>query len=240
MMGGRAAEELVFHDPTTGASNDIEKATNVAKAMVTQYGMTERLGAVKLGSGDAEPFLGRDIGHGRDYSENVAAVVDQEVSRLISNAHQEAFDILDENREVLDNLVRALFERETLDRAEVAEVFKPLKRWPRRPAWTGSDSRVPSALPPVTPPPAIHGSTNGHRPPSDSDIPAGGAPLPPGHSPVPPQLPGDPGAGNPGQPYPGTPQPPTEPPTGGTTPPQGPGVTDGGGSWPPPKGPDFR
>ena len=79
MMGGRAAEELVFHDPTTGASNDIEKATNVARAMVTQYGMTERLGAIKLGSGDAEPFLGRDIGHGRDYSEEVAAIVDDEV-----------------------------------------------------------------------------------------------------------------------------------------------------------------
>ncbi len=94
MMGGRAAEELVFHDPTTGASNDIEKATNVARAMVTQYGMTERLGAIKLGSGDSEPFLGRDFGHQRDYSEDIAAIVDQEVSKLISNAHQEAFDIL--------------------------------------------------------------------------------------------------------------------------------------------------
>ncbi len=79
MMGGRAAEELVFHDPTTGASNDIEKATNVARAMVTQYGMTERIGAVKLGTGDAEPFLGRDFGHQRDYSEDIAAIVDEEV-----------------------------------------------------------------------------------------------------------------------------------------------------------------
>ena len=127
MMGGRAAEELVFHDPTTGASNDIEKATNVARAMVTQYGMTERLGAVKLGSGDSEPFLGRDMGHGRDYSEDVAAIVDEEVAKLIGNAHQEAFDILTENRDVLDDLVRALFEQETLDRAEVAEVFQPLR-----------------------------------------------------------------------------------------------------------------
>ncbi|HEX8488333.1 MAG TPA: ATP-dependent zinc metalloprotease FtsH [Propionibacteriaceae bacterium] len=238
MMGGRAAEELVFHDPTTGASNDIEKATNVAKAMVTQYGMTERLGAVKLGSGDAEPFLGRDIGHGRDYSENVAAVVDQEVSRLISNAHQEAFDILSENRSVLDDLVRALFERETLDRAEVAEVFKPLKRWPRRPAWTGSDSRVPSSLPPVSPPPSVNGHSNGHRPIGDSEHPAGGAELPPGHTSAPPQLPGQPGAGAPGQLPPGSPLPPT-PPTGGTNPPQPPGITDAGQPWPP-KGPDFR
>ncbi len=236
MMGGRAAEELVFHDPTTGASNDIEKATSVAKAMVTQYGMTERLGAVKLGSGDAEPFLGRDIGHGRDYSETVAAIVDQEVSRLIGNAHQEAFDILNENRAVLDDLVRALFERETLDRAEVAEVFKPLKRWPRRPPWTGSDSRVPSALPPVTPPPAINGHSNGQRP-HDPELPAGGAPLPPGHTPVPPELPGQPGVGVPGPMPPGS-EPPA-PPVGGAEGPRPPGVTDTNQPWPP-KGPDFR
>ncbi|HYP44834.1 MAG TPA: ATP-dependent zinc metalloprotease FtsH [Propionibacteriaceae bacterium] len=240
MMGGRAAEELVFHDPTTGASNDIEKATNVAKAMVTQYGMTSRLGAVKLGSGDAEPFLGRDIGHGRDYSEAVAAVVDQEVSLLIGNAHQEAYDILNENREVLDNLVRALFERETLDRAEVAEVFVSLQRRGRRPAWTGSDSRVPSDQPPVVPKPSLNGHTNGHRPSGSHElpagVPAGGASLPPGHSPVPPELPGQgPGAGLPGQP----PAPGVYPPAGGTNPPQSPGVTDANQPWPP-KGPDFR
>jgi cell division protease FtsH len=238
MMGGRAAEELVFHDPTTGASNDIEKATNVAKAMVTQYGMTERVGAVKLGSGDAEPFLGRDIGHGRDYSESVAAVVDTEVSKLIANAHQEAFDILTENRDVLDSLVRALFERETLDRAEVAEVFKPLRVWPRRPAWTGSDTRVPSALPPVRPPAAVNGSngshSNGHRPAAGQALPAGGAPLPPGHSGAPAQLPGPSGTGGPGAPAPGV-----QPPAGGTNPPQPPGITDSGDQWPP-KGPDFR
>ncbi len=194
MMGGRAAEELVFHDPTTGASNDIEKATNVARAMVTQYGMTERIGAIKLGSGDSEPFLGRDFGHQRDYSEQIAAIVDEEVATLISTAHQEAFDILTENRQVLDDLVRALFEQETLDREQVAQVFQPLKLRPKRPAWTGSDARVPSSIPPVTPPPAMngHGSnghgTNGNRP-GGQEVPAGGAPLPPGHYPNP-QLPG--------------------------------------------------
>jgi cell division protease FtsH len=78
MMGGRAAEEMVFHDPTTGAGNDIEKATAVARAMVTQYGMTERLGAIKLGDSNSEPFLGRDLGHSRNYSEEVAAAVDEE------------------------------------------------------------------------------------------------------------------------------------------------------------------
>jgi cell division protease FtsH len=194
-------EELVFHDPTTGASNDIEKATALARAMVTQYGMTERLGAIKLGSGDAEPFLGRDIGHGRDYSEEVAAIVDEEVSRLISNAHQEAFDILNENRDVLDDLVRALFERETLDRQQVAAVFQPLRLWPKRPAWTGSDERVPSSIPPVTPPPpSINGqkgangqSGSGQTPSPGREVPAGGAMQSPGqpagHPPVPSQLP---------------------------------------------------
>ena len=241
MMGGRAAEELVFHDPTTGASNDIEKATNVAKAMVTQYGMTERIGAVKLGTGDAEPFLGRDFGHQRDYSEDIAAIVDEEVSKLISNAHQEAFDILTANRDVLDSLVRALFEKETLDKAEVAEVFQPLRLWPKRPAWTGSDSRVPSKIPPVTPPPpALNGHTNGHgngRLPAGGDNPPGGAALPPGHTPVPPQPPSQPeGVSGPGpQPGPGGP-------AGGATPPgpyPGPQGPPPGSNWPP-AGPDYR
>ncbi|MGQ0625804.1 MAG: ATP-dependent zinc metalloprotease FtsH, partial [Sporichthyaceae bacterium] len=83
MMGGRAAEELIFHDPTTGASNDIEKATALARAMVTQYGMTERLGAIKLGQEAGEVFLGRDMGHQRDYSEEIAGVVDAEIKKLI-------------------------------------------------------------------------------------------------------------------------------------------------------------
>ncbi|MGN6251511.1 MAG: ATP-dependent zinc metalloprotease FtsH, partial [Marmoricola sp.] len=104
MLGGRAAEEMVFHDPTTGAGNDIEKATNLARAMVTQFGMTERLGAIQLGENNSEPFLGRDFGHTRNYSEEVAAVVDAETKRFLADAHQEAFDILEENRDVLDAL----------------------------------------------------------------------------------------------------------------------------------------
>jgi cell division protease FtsH len=149
MMGGRAAEEMVFHDPTTGAGNDIEKATSLARAMVTQYGMTERLGAIKLGEGNAEPFLGRDFGHTRNYSEDVAAVVDEETKKLLANAHQEAFDILEENRDVLDALVVELMEKETLDKEQVARVFDALRRRPERPAWTGSPDRSPSAIPPV-------------------------------------------------------------------------------------------
>jgi len=151
-MGGRAAEELVFHDPTTGASNDIEKATATARAMVTQYGMTERLGAIKFGSDNSEPFLGREMSHQRDYSEEVAALVDEEVKKLIENAHNEAWEILVENRDVLDNLVLALLEKETLNKEELAEIFRPVVKRPPRPAWTGSPRRTPSTRPAVQSP----------------------------------------------------------------------------------------
>jgi cell division protease FtsH len=197
MMGGRAAEEMVFHDPTTGAGNDIEKATAVARAMVTQYGMTERLGAIKLGDGNAEPFLGRDIGHSRNYSEEVAAAVDEETKKLLANAHQEAFDILEQNRDVLDSLVLELMDKETLDKGQVATIFRQLRKRPPRPAWTGSPDRNPSEIPPVEIPQEIRdrAKVNGTRPESDAGAiltPPGaggdvhGAPVPPGPTPEPP------------------------------------------------------
>ena len=148
-LGGRAAEEMVFHDPTTGASNDIEKATALARAMVTQYGMTERLGAIKLGTSAGEPFMGRDYGHQRDYSEDVAAVVDEEVRALIERAHQEAWGILTQYRDVLDALVVALLDRETLDKEEIAEIFAAVPKRAARPAWTGSTERIPSDRPAI-------------------------------------------------------------------------------------------
>jgi cell division protease FtsH len=148
-LGGRAAEELIFHDPSTGASNDIEKATALARAMVTQYGMTEAIGAIKLGADASEPFMGRDYGHQRDYSESVAAKVDAEIRKLIENAHQEAFDILVANRATLDAMVVRLLEVETLNKEEIAQIFKKVNSWPRRPAWTGSATRIPSQQPPV-------------------------------------------------------------------------------------------
>jgi len=167
MLGGRAAEEMVFHDPTTGAGNDIDKATSLARAMVTQYGMTEKLGAIKLGEPQGEPFLGRDMGHTRNYSEDVAAIVDEETKKLLNVAHQEAFDILEENRDVLDSLVIELLEKETLDKAEIATIFEPLRRRPVRPAWTGSPTRSPSAIPPVDVPQAVRekAAANGTTPP---------------------------------------------------------------------------
>jgi cell division protease FtsH len=148
-LGGRAAEELIFHDPSTGASNDIEKATALARAMVTQYGMTEAIGAIKLGSDSSAPFMGRDYGHQRDYSENVAAIVDAEIRTMIENAHQEAFDILVANRSILDEMVLELLERETLNKEEIEVIFAKVSSWPRRPAWTGSIHRIPSSQPPV-------------------------------------------------------------------------------------------
>ena len=174
MLGGRAAEELIFHEPTTGASNDIEKATGLARAMVTQYGMTERLGAIRYGQEQGEVFLGRDMGHMRDYSEEVAAAIDEEVRSLIETAHQEAYDILVNNRDVLDRLVLELLEKETLDKAEVEAVFADLRLRSPRPAWTGSSLRQPDVRGPVDVPVngtphgssngASHGHANGHAP----------------------------------------------------------------------------
>jgi cell division protease FtsH len=148
-LGGRAAEEFIFHDPSTGASNDIEKATALARAMVTQYGMTEAIGAIKLGSDSSAPFMGRDYGHARDYSESVAALVDSEIRSLIETAHQEAYDILVANRSILDQMVLELLERETLNKEEIEVIFAKVASWPRRPAWTGSVHRVPSTQAPV-------------------------------------------------------------------------------------------
>ena len=173
MLGGRAAEELVFHDPTTGAGNDIEKATAVARAMVTQYCMTERLGAIKLGDGNAEPFLGRDIGHSRNYSEEVAGIVDEETKKLLATTHQEAFDILEETRDVLDSLVLELLDKETLDKEQIAQIFVPLRRRPERPAWTGSPDRRPSTVPAVEIPEEIRARAafNGFAPGSNGSLP---------------------------------------------------------------------
>jgi len=151
-MGGRVAEELVFHDPTTGASNDIEKATSTARKMVKEYGMSERVGALRLGQADGEVFLGRDMGHEREYSEEVAGLVDEEVRRLIESAHDEAWEILTEYRQVLDDLATALLEQETLNEAELAEVFKPITKREPRPVWLSSQSRAVSDIPPVSVP----------------------------------------------------------------------------------------
>ncbi|MCU1536319.1 MAG: rane protease FtsH catalytic subunit, partial [Humibacillus sp.] len=141
-LGGRVAEEIVFHEPTTGASNDIEKATGMARKMVTEFGMSERVGAIKLGQSNGEVFLGRDMGHQRDYSEEVARIVDEEVRSLIDAAHDEAYAALNANRDLLDHLVLELLEKETLNAHELAELFRPISKAPERPTWLSSQTRV--------------------------------------------------------------------------------------------------
>jgi len=152
LLGGRTAEELVFHEPTTGAANDIEKASQIARGMVTEYGMSERLGARKFGSGDGEPFLGREMSHTRDYSDEIASTIDEEVRRLIEAAHDEAWEILVTYREVLDDLVLQLMDKETLSRDEVLQIFAPIQTRPSRGSYTGYGKRLPSDRPPVLTP----------------------------------------------------------------------------------------
>jgi cell division protease FtsH len=152
LLGGRTAEELIFHEPTTGASNDIEKATAIARGMVTEYGMSERLGARKFGSNNGEPFLGRDMGHSRDYSEEIASTIDEEIRRLIESAHDEAWEVLVQYRDVLDALVLRLLEKETVGRAEVLELFAPVQVRPSRGSYTGYGKRLPSDKPPILSP----------------------------------------------------------------------------------------
>ena len=152
LLGGRTAEELVFHEPTTGAANDIEKASQIARGMVTEYGMSERLGARKFGTGDGEPFLGREMSHTRDYSDEIASTIDEEVRRLIEAAHDEAWEILVTYREVLDDLVLQLMDKETLTREEVLRIFAPIQTRPSRGSYTGYGKRLPSDRPPVLTP----------------------------------------------------------------------------------------
>ncbi|MBS3180054.1 MULTISPECIES: ATP-dependent zinc metalloprotease FtsH [unclassified Pseudoclavibacter] len=148
-MGGRVAEEIVFHDPTTGASNDIEKATKTARKMVTEYGMTASVGSVKLGESSAETVYGQQAGAGRNYSESVAETVDREVRLLIEQAHDEAWKVINDNRDILDQLAAELLEKETLDHVRLEEIFAPVRKLPERPQWLSSPDRPVSALPPV-------------------------------------------------------------------------------------------
>ncbi|MCF8548390.1 MAG: ATP-dependent zinc metalloprotease FtsH [Pontimonas sp.] len=163
-MGGRVAEEIVFHDPTTGASNDIDKATAIARRMVTEYGMSTDIGAVKLGQASGEVFLGRDMGHQRDYSDSVAQSVDREVRTLIDQAHTEAWKVLMDNRTILDRLATELLEKETLDHNQLAAIFKGVKKLPERPLWLSSGERLPSKKGPVKVPQKKAATTAAKKP----------------------------------------------------------------------------
>jgi len=114
LLGGRTAEELVYNEMTTGASDDIERATNLARRMVTEFGMSESLGPIKFGQAEREVFLGRDYGHQANYSDEVANRIDSEIRNLVETAHGEAEAVLRTHRATLDLLAERLVDRETL------------------------------------------------------------------------------------------------------------------------------
>ncbi len=151
-MGGRAAEELVFREPTTGAVSDIEQATKIARAMVTEYGMSAKLGAVRYGTEHGDPFLGRTMGTQADFGHEVARDIDDEVRKLIEAAHTEAWEILTEYRDVLDILAGELLEKETLHRNELEAIFGAVKKRPRLTIFDDFGGRVPSDKPPIKTP----------------------------------------------------------------------------------------
>ena len=172
-MGGRVAEELVFRDPSTGPANDIAQATKTARAMVTDYGMSDRIGMVKLGDADVEAFGHRGgPKEGAVVSDEMASVIDAEVRRLLDDAMREAWEILTRNRDVLDRLAERLLEEETLDESQLAELFKDVRKQPERPVWNYQSDA------------AVEGAVMG-RPKGVPDSPAGpaggdGAPADPG------------------------------------------------------------
>jgi cell division protease FtsH len=187
-MGGRAAEELVFAEPTTGASSDIAQATKIARAMVTEYGMSAKLGAVKYGTGDDEPFLGRTYGHTPDYSIEVGAEIDGEVRALIEASHTEAWAVLDQYRDVLDELAKQLLEKETLERKELEVIFSSVEKRPRITVFDEWGSRTPSDREPIKTPGELAIERGEPWPPPEPEKPAKtltpapvpvGAPYPP-------------------------------------------------------------
>ena len=123
LLGGRVAESLILNDISTGASNDIERATAIARNMVTKYGMSERLGTITLGSDQDEVFLGRDIAHAKNYSEETAGVVDEEIKRIIDNAYNKARQILTEHVDKLHAVAGVLLEKEKIEADEFEEIF---------------------------------------------------------------------------------------------------------------------
>jgi cell division protease FtsH len=127
LLGGRVSESLVFQDVTTGAQNDLQRATDISRAMVCEYGMSEKLGTLTFGRHHGNPFLGRDIMEDRNYSEDVASAIDSEVRQIIDNCHQRAVDILSANRDQMDNIVQELLVKETLNREEFLALIHDAK-----------------------------------------------------------------------------------------------------------------
>jgi cell division protease FtsH len=132
LMGGRVSEELQFGDMTTGAQNDLDRATKIARQMVTEFGMSDRLGPLTLGQKSDQVFLGRDFANQPDYSDQVAYEIDSEMRTLIDRAHDEALDILMSHRQQLDLIAEALMERETIEKEELVKLPDGLEKRPQR------------------------------------------------------------------------------------------------------------
>ncbi len=142
LLGGRVAEELVYGDMTTGAQNDLERATKIARQMVTEYGMSDRIGPLTLGQKQAEVFLGRDLSANPDYSDQVAYEIDSEIREMIDTAHDEALEILTDHRRHLDRLAAVLIERETIDKDELVDLLDGLMKRPQRESGRGAGLAV--------------------------------------------------------------------------------------------------
>jgi len=153
LLGGRTAEEMIFGDPTTGAADDIERVTALARAMVTKYGMSDSLGPQTFGNSNDEVFLGKDMGHEANYSDQIASQIDTEISQLIDLAHEEAQAILTHHRTTLDALAEALIEQETLDQEALADIFGEPGTWEHS-MWRGDGETAPRATGPSVGPPA--------------------------------------------------------------------------------------
>lgn len=151
-IGGRAAEELIFREPTTGAVSDIENATKIARAMVTEFGMSAKLGAVRYGTEHGDPFLGRTMGTQADFGHEVARDIDDEVRKLIEAAHTEAWDVLTQYRDVLDDLAGELLEKETLHRPDLERILVNVEKRPRLTMFDDFGGRIPSEKPPIKTP----------------------------------------------------------------------------------------
>jgi cell division protease FtsH len=123
ILGGRAAEEIIFDQLTTGAGDDLHKATKLARAMVTQYGMSELLGPLIFGEKDEMVFLGKEIGEHRNYSEEIARQIDREVRRIVETAHQTALQLLEEHKLKLQEIAERLLQEETLDGPTFEAIF---------------------------------------------------------------------------------------------------------------------
>jgi cell division protease FtsH len=159
LFGGRVAEEMIFgpEKVTTGAGNDIERATAMARRMVTQFGMSDAIGPMAIGDSEQEVFLGRDIGQRRQVSEQTAQLVDGEVKRLLDEAYEQARVILTANQGLLDALANGLLERETLDREQVEILatgasLPPIRSTPPAPEHVGPTAPVSPKSPPLTGP----------------------------------------------------------------------------------------